>query len=266
VNYRIDLFAIFIFLGIVQAIFLSYFFLTGENRKVQANLFQGILLLAIACNNIEIFVMYTGYIVNCLYLVDFSEPIAFAIGPSLYLLTRSRAQGQVGRKELLHFITPVVYFILLLPFFLTSDDYRYNAFMSAYHPEGPYRDTPSISDPRNGITNHPTEFILSSLFIYIILSGVEIVKAFKTKRESFWKTTNPILVLLRNEAIVIAALFVMIIIVKLLNRNDTGDHLFAACISLSVYLTSFRLIKNYPTSLINLKSPYINFLKQSMRD
>jgi AraC-like DNA-binding protein len=244
VNYRIDLFAIFIFLGIVQAIFLSYFFLTGENRKNQANLFQGILLLAIALNNVEIFIMYTGYIVNCLYLVDFSEPIAFVIGPALYLLTRSRARGKVDRKEFLHFLTPLIYFILLFPFFLTTDDYRYNSFMGAYHPDGPYRDTHGIVEPRNMITSHATEFILSSLFIYIVLSAIEIVKAFRAKREPFWKTTNPVLALLKNEVLVIAGLFVLIVIVKLLNRSDTGDHLFAACISLSVYLTSFRLIKH----------------------
>ena len=243
-NYRIDLFAIFIFLGIVQAFFLSYFFLTGENRKVQANLFQGILLLAIAFNNIEIFVMYTGYIVNCLYLVDFSEPIAFAIGPALYLLTKSRAEGKVDRKQFLHFVTPIVYFIILLPFFLSSEASRYNGFVGAYHPEGPFRDTFDEPDSRNWITHHATEFILSSLFVYIVLSCLEIAKAFRNKKESFWKTANPILVLLRNEVIVIAGIFLMIIVVKLFNKNDTGDHLFAACISLSVYLTSFRLIKN----------------------
>lgn len=243
-NYRVDLFAIFIFLGIVQALFLSYFFLTGENRKVQANFFQGVLLLAIAFNNIEIFIMYTGYIVNCLYLVDFSEPIAFAIGPALYLLTCSRAKGKVDQKQFLHFITPTLYFIVLVPFFLSSENYRYNGYMSAYHPEGSFRDTHLESDPRNWITHHATEFILLSLFIYIVLSFVEIVKAFRSKGESFWKTSNPILVLSRNEAIVIAGIFVMVIVVKVLNRNDTGDHLFAACISISVYLTSFRLIKN----------------------
>lgn len=244
-NYRIDLFAIFIFLGIVQAIFLSYFFLTGENRKVQTNLFQGVLLLAIALNNIEIFVMYTGYIVNCLYLTDFSEPIALVIGPAIYLMTISRARGKVERKDYLHFITPIVYFILLFPFFLSSDDYRYNSFMGAYHPEGPYREIHLDWDPRwNWFTRHATHVILLSLFIYIVLTSIEIVKAFRAKRESFFKTNNPILVVLRNEVVVFALLFVMVVLVKLLNRSDTGDHLFAACISMSVYLTSFRLIQN----------------------
>jgi len=37
--YKIDLFAIFIFLGIVQAIFLSFFFFSKEHRKIRANFF-----------------------------------------------------------------------------------------------------------------------------------------------------------------------------------------------------------------------------------
>ncbi|MBI1768167.1 MAG: AraC family transcriptional regulator [Bacteroidetes bacterium] len=244
-NYKVDLFAIFIFLGIVQAIFLSYFFLTGENRKVQANFFQGILLLAIAFNIIEIFIMYTGYIVNCLYLVDFSEPIAFVIGPSLYLMIRSRARGEVECKQYLHFITPFIYFILLFPFFLTPDDVKYNAYISAYHPDFPFREVNLDFDPRwNWFTHHPTELILTSLFIYIILSSIEIRNAYHRKGESFWKTTNPILVLLRAEVIVSISLLFLVAIVKLFNRNDTGDHLFAAYISLTVYFTSFRVIRN----------------------
>ncbi|MGC4021544.1 MAG: helix-turn-helix domain-containing protein [Cyclobacteriaceae bacterium] len=244
-NYHIDLFAIFIFLGIVQAIFLSFFFLTGDNRKVQANLFEGLLLIAIACNNTEIFVMYTGYIVNCLYLVDFSEPIAFAIGPALYLMVRSRARGEVSRKEYLHFIVPIIYFLMLIPFFLTTENQKYNSYISAYHPDYPYKEVHLDSDPRwNWITHHPTELIIGSLSIYILLASIEIVKAFKRKGESFWKTNNPILSLLRGEVIVSISLVILVLIVKLFNKNDTGDHLFAAYISLTVYITSIRVIRN----------------------
>lgn len=244
-NYRVDLFAIFILLGIVQATFLSYFFLTGENRKVQANFFQGILLLAIALNNIEIFTMYTGYIVNCLYLVDFSEPVAFVIGPALYLMIRSRARGAVEKIHYLHFIAPVIYFLLLFPFFLAPENAKYNAYISAYHPDLPFKDVHLNSDPRwNWFTHHPTELILSSLFIYITLSFVEIMKAFHRKSESFWRSVNPVLALLRAEVIVSISLVALVLIVKLFNRNDTGDHLFAAYISLTVYFTSIRVMRN----------------------
>ena len=59
-TYRIDLFAVFIFLGIVQAVFLSIFFLSKENWKSQANIFNGILLISMAACLLEIFLMYTG--------------------------------------------------------------------------------------------------------------------------------------------------------------------------------------------------------------
>jgi hypothetical protein len=45
--HEIDLHAIFIFLGIVQAVFLCLFFFSKENRKVQANFFQGLMIAAL---------------------------------------------------------------------------------------------------------------------------------------------------------------------------------------------------------------------------
>ena len=50
--------------------------------------------------------------------------------------------------------------------------------------------------------------------------------------------------LLRAEVIVLSSLLLIVLIVKLFNKNDKGDHLFAAYISLAVYLTSFQVIKN----------------------
>jgi len=35
----------------------------------------------------------------------------------------------------------------------------------------------------------------------------------------------------------------MIVVVKIFNRNDTGDHLFAAYLTIPIYLTSFRVIR-----------------------
>ena len=104
-TYRLDLFAVFIFLGIVQAFFLSIFFFSKPNRQVQANVFHGIMLLSMTACMLEIFLMYSGYIIHCFYLVDFSEWIAFVIGPSFYLMVLSLINGKVSRKQWLHFIT-----------------------------------------------------------------------------------------------------------------------------------------------------------------
>src|SRR5688572_30111480 len=96
--YRIDLFAIFIFLGIVQAIFLSFFFFSKESRQKTFNVFQGLFLLSVAACLLEIFLLYTGYVINALHLVDFSEPMALLIGPFFYLFILSLAKGEVEKK------------------------------------------------------------------------------------------------------------------------------------------------------------------------
>src|SRR5512139_3811621 len=106
-SYRIDLFSMFIFLGIVQGVFLLFFFLSSENRKNEVNLFHALFLFSITACIFEIFLMYTGYIMNMLYLVDFSEAFSFVIGPSFYLLVVSLIRGPVQRKYYWHFAFPV---------------------------------------------------------------------------------------------------------------------------------------------------------------
>ena len=64
--------------------------------------------------------MYTGYIIHCLYLVDFSEAFGVAIGPCFYLLVLSLVHGSVDRKELLHLVFPIIYFFLQLPFLILA--------------------------------------------------------------------------------------------------------------------------------------------------
>ena len=98
-TYRIDLFAVFIFLGIVQAAFLSFFFFSKENRVKQANVFHGLMLISIAACLLEIFLMYSGYIIHMLHLVDFSETFGLLIGPFFYLFVIALARGNVTQKK-----------------------------------------------------------------------------------------------------------------------------------------------------------------------
>jgi len=242
--YRIDLFAIFIFLGIVQGIFLSFFFLSKENRQIQANLFHGLLLLAMVGCILEIFLMYTGYIVHCLYLVDFSEPLGMAIGPLFYLLVISYIRGRVSKQQYGHLVFPIVYVFLELPFLLQPEDVKYNAYIWAYHPELPPRDVSAVYDARLfWVTDHATETILISLALYTVLSVIAVARAFRQKHESFWKPTHPVLRNLREPVVQMISASVIVLAVKLLNVADTGDHLVAAYIASVVYFTSFRVIR-----------------------
>jgi AraC-like DNA-binding protein len=243
--YRLDFFAIFIFLGIVQAVFLSFFFLSRENRKLQPNLFHGILLLSMALCILEIFLMYSGYIINMLHLVDFSEPISFLIGPAFYLMVYSMIHGKVERVQYLHFLFAVIYLILLIPFLLHSEDYKYNSWIYSFHPELPYRAVTESGDGRGlWVTNHHTKTTMIHLIIYGGLGLFEVVKAFRKSKESFFRTTNPVLKKLRIGVFEILTTVAVMIIIKIFNYHDTGDHMLAAYISFAIYLTSFSVMRN----------------------
>lgn len=244
-SYRIDLFAVFIFLGIVQGIFLLIFFLSRENRKIKANLFHGLMLLSIVACITEIFLAYTGYIAHWLVLVDFAEAFGLVIGPSFYLLVISLTRGNISWKNYLHLAFPIIYFFLQLPFLILPEDAKYNAWIGSYHPDWEFRPFDYQYDPQLfWVTDHCTEITLMSLFLYSVLGLVEIYRAFKRKKESFWKPANSVLKFLRWEVFQIASAALGILIVKLFHDHDTGDHLFAAYITGTIYMTSFRIIKH----------------------
>jgi AraC-like DNA-binding protein len=202
-------------------------------------------LLAMAACVIEIFLLYSGYIINCLYLVDFSEAPAFVIGPAFYLMIVSLIRGKVSWKYYLHFISPVVYLLLQLPFLLTPEDVKYNAWIDAYHPGLPLREMDvDYGSARFWLTEHHAELVLVSLFVYIVLGTIETVNAFKRKNESFLNPINPVLQKLRLGVVQMILVTVGILIVKIFKDDDTGDHFFATYISVAVYFMSFRVVRN----------------------
>jgi AraC-like DNA-binding protein len=239
-TYKIDLFAIFIFVGIVQAIFLSFFFFSKNNRKIETNVYQGIMVLAMAACTFEIFLCYTSYIIHCLWLVDFSEPLSFVIGPAFYLMIISLINGKTDHTRYYHFIIAVVWLVLQIPFFIQSDDVKFNAWIDAYHTAGlTYRnvDADFFNLP------HHSEITLIHLSIYMVLGLIVTINTFRTKKESIWKTKHPTFLQLRSSVLQIVFVIVLIFVVKLFYHDDTGDHLFAAYISIAIYLISFQVIR-----------------------
>lgn len=243
-TFTLDLFALFIFLGIVQAVFLLFFFFSKENRKIEANVYEGLMVFSMACCTFEIFLCYTGLILKCLWLVDFSESLSLVIGPAFYLMVISLIQGKTSKTRYFHFVPAVLWVLIQIPFFIQNDDVKFNAWIGAYHPPGlSFRETHAWYSGDFFNTPSHSEIFLTHLSIYVVLGVVVAVKAFRSKRESFWRTSHVTFMKLRSGIIQTVLVVSLIIIVKLLNYDDTGDHLFAAYISIPIYLISFQAIR-----------------------
>lgn len=237
---RIDLFSIFIFLGIVQAIFLCLFFFSKEHRKTQANFFQGLMIGALAACNFEILLCYTGIIIDMLWLVDFSESLAFLIGPSFYLMIVCLISGKAPSKWYLHFLPALIWLILQAPFLIQGSAVKYNAWIGAYHPAGL-----TFRNVEENFFNPPyhAESILAHLSIYVLLASILIIKTLRTRNQSFWNTEQETFKKLRSTLLQVLIVTVLIFLVKLINKDDTGDHLFAAYMTVPIYLISFQVVR-----------------------
>ena len=60
----VGIFDVFIFLGVFQGLFLSWFFIKRGQKDNRANLYQGLLLLFLSLNIFEEWLNNTGYIVK----------------------------------------------------------------------------------------------------------------------------------------------------------------------------------------------------------
>ena len=243
-NYTLDLFALFIFIGVVQALFLCVFFFSKEHRKIEANVYEGLLVFSIASCTFEIFLCYTGYIRHCLWLVDFSEPLSFVIGPAYYLMVVSLIRGKTERASYLHFAVAVAWLVLEIPYFIQSDDVKFNAWIGAYHPPGLVpRDTHGAYGGALFSMPSHSELILLHITIYTFLGLVTTFRAFRLKSESFWRPRNTTFLKLRSTLFQLVMVLLLVIVVKVYNRDDMGDHLFAAYMTVPIYLISFQVVR-----------------------
>jgi YesN/AraC family two-component response regulator len=77
----------------------------------------------------------------------------------------------------------------------------------------------------------------------MVLCLIATIKAFRAKKESFWHTHHITFTKLRSSLVQTGFVIVLIFVVKFFNYDDTGDHLFAAYISVPIYLISFQAIR-----------------------
>ena len=240
---NIDIFALFIFLGTVQGIFLSYFFLNKYNRSVRSNIYLGLLLIAASLISLDILISYTNVMFKVLYLVDTTEPLNLLVGPFFYLYVKTKLNEKNGQKTYYHFLPALVYLLYSSLFHIQSIESKYNAYIEQYHPELDFITVTAANfeDPLY-LKNIINELTIISLTIYLTFAAFQIYRARKheTPDEKRKKLYN----LLWFYFGLLTAILFILIFVKVYFAHDLGDYIIVTAVSIFIYSVSFKVIKD----------------------
>jgi len=242
----LDVFTLLIFLGVIQGVFLSAFFIGRGGENPVANRMLGFLLLSLSAVIFEILLQYSGYIVKLVHLVNFSEPLDLAIGPLAYLAVYAgvRRLERLDRRQYLHFLPFVLYTIYCVPYFIAPAAYKYNTFLDAYHPDQPYTavNVPIHPDPL-GLRSIINELMMIQLAVYCALTIHTVRSALKSRGLGFLSRVDPGLSHLRTLALQFCIITVALFVVKATFEADMGDYILASLTTILIYTVSYIVIR-----------------------
>lgn len=240
---HLDVFALVMILGVAQGVFLSAFFLSGERSRDVANRYFGLFMLGLSAITGEILLCYTNYMFRTLWLIDFSEPFNFWIGPSLFLFVFTRLNGQLPRHWGWHLLPGGLWLLYSVTWQYQSIAFKYGAYINAYHPELAQLPVTLYipCDPLH-LRDFDTELMLLSCLLYAGLSVLVLRRAYQQTGEPFFKA-GP-LAHLRNLVLFNAAVPILLIAVKLSFYEDLGDYLLACWITAAIYAASLWVMSS----------------------
>jgi hypothetical protein len=196
---NISIFDVWIFLGIFQGLFLSWFFITSAENTRKANLYQGLLLLFISLAMFEEWLNNTGLIVKVLWLSNFSESLNFTFFPLFYFYLRSSLNPDEKKKVWKHFALAMFWMFYMVFSFIQSDEFKYNSYVETKHPDWEYLNVVfKISDDPLGIGDYVNQLVLVHFVTYLTASIIFLLNKFKSMNQSVFRTDIELLITLRN--------------------------------------------------------------------
>lgn len=242
---QLDIFAVLIFLGIIQAIFLAILCVFGKPRLEHSNHFLAAHLIANAAVLLEIFLCYSGYITQLLHYYDASEPFNFVFGPLLFVYIYTYLYQKKPTRWLLHFIPFLLYALYSCFFFIQSATYKYNAFLDAYHPDLTpiatrtlYNEDPlGIKDRINLIS-----IIFNGIYYYLLIRLLR--KYFKQENLSnFWQIPQAYLRWVRNLLLLSGISYLHWVYRTFFVFHDLQDYTSATLSAAFIYYISFIMLQ-----------------------
>jgi AraC-like DNA-binding protein len=236
-----------ILLGVVQGALLTATGLLHRDRKSRL---KGFLFLSITLIITEIFLNRTGYMYHVIWLVDFSEPVQYAVAPLAYFIVISLDPGGSIKKWWLHFIPFIFYFLYFIPFYLASPQYKEASYYFIHHLVNFQSDGHYDFLMRWGkLRNYQLYACFLQTTVYMVLC-FQLLSQYKKQKLDFpgvdqaevnrWLLFN----------MVLGMLVVVVLVVKVSFIRDLGDHIIASFFTFIIYLATFseltRLSRPHP--------------------
>lgn len=243
-SYTLDLFAVIILLGVIQGLFLSFFFLNKRIRRKPSNLYLGFVMLSLSLIILEIFLNYSGYMLKILRIDNFSEPLSFSVAPLMYLYIYSSVNRKPPPRAWIHMIPMLFWLLYCIFYFIQPLELKQIHYLDYHNPEMGIElpTTPYGEDPL-GLRTYVNELVMLQLTIYLIVSIVFIRKSLRSLDLSFFVRRHKPISWLRNFIFLMFAILVSLVVVKTIFIADIGDYLIGSLISIVIYATSFNVIK-----------------------
>lgn len=269
-EFHIGIFDLITFLGVIQGLFLSWFFIKNSSKERKPNLFQGLLIFALTMQMLEEMLNNTGYIVKVLPISNFGESFIFTFAPLFYLYIKSSLTHDFRKREWLHFLPAAFWLLYLVFFFIQPDEAKYNSYVYTKHPDWPtiaadYR----IGDDPLHLRRRVNESLGIHLTIYTVLSIILLVKKIRPEGYRFFRIEDRKLKSLRNATIHFMVIIAAFSFVKLYFGRDMGDYLLTSYMTLMIYFTSYNVLDHssfldQPYSFLDFSS--LKYKKSSLAD
>lgn len=254
----LNIFTVFIFLGVIQGLILSWFFILKGNKGQMANLFQGLLIFTLSCSMFEEFLNETGYIVSVLWLSDYAEPFNFVYAPLFYLFIRSSLKLKIRKTDLLHFLVFIFWLAMMYFHYSQPEEVKYNSYVDVKHPDWPFLEIEQdySTDPL-GLRNQIPVLLVVHFVIYMFFAIRLLVKESRKHDIALLRTDNSLFAGLRNTTLHFIAIILIFIIVKLRFPGDVGDYFISSYISFMFFSTTYRIMKS--SSYFDRDSSFLEF-------
>lgn len=211
---------------------------------------------------------YSGYIFQFLWLSNFAEPLNFLMAGLLYLFIDSQLGGINKKRYWLHFIPFIVWLGISMFYFLQPEALKYNDTIQTMQLNLPrVIENQTFPDDPLGVRFY-TNFLTGIYFIiYIILGSRKLWIKSKSLGENIFSTTNKTLKSIRNITIHLILVIAIFIFVKLVFKNDVGDHFIYLYLSFMIFMTAVQIMNgsNYYDEVSSfLEVPSLKYKKSSL--